>query len=277
MGGGHRTVHTDCEAAKAGYDNGTANVVKFNPHWVLATAMHQARTVPVLKVKAHPERFKNSAFYTTEDWGITFADTFAAGSGQDAVLTIQEALSIATKNMQYVLVYKEDDSVAADDILDRRDRMRLEGYIACRDRNRVERGLKAKWGDVNPGLGTTMLSKGMTPGIMGQSFIVRLMWAWHWIGYNRVKGPKAKVEDGACPLCGEFEDIEHILRSCKDPEMCRYRKETWKQLEQFLRFAVDGKVCSAADKIVAYAASDPVQAKKHKGKLAKREEKGKWN
>jgi hypothetical protein len=82
MGGEHRTIHTDCEAAKAAYDNGTANVVKFNPHWVLATAMHQARTVPVLKVKAHPERFKRSAFYTTEDWGITFADTFAAGDGQ---------------------------------------------------------------------------------------------------------------------------------------------------------------------------------------------------
>jgi len=123
---------------------------------------------------------------------------------------------------------------------------------------RVDRGLKVKWGSVNPGLGTTMLSKGMTPGIMGQSFIVRLMLAWHWIGYNRVKGPKAKVKDGACPLCGEFEDIEHILRSCKDPEMCRYRKETWKQLEQFLRFAVERTVCSAAEEIAAYAASDPV-------------------
>ena len=67
--GESRVVHTDCEAAKAAYDNGTAYVVKFNPHWVLATAMHQARTVPVLKVKAHPERFKKSAFYTTEDWG----------------------------------------------------------------------------------------------------------------------------------------------------------------------------------------------------------------
>jgi len=75
------------------------------------------------------------------------------------------------------------------------------------------------------------------------------------------------------PLCGEFEDIEHILRSYKDPEMCRYRKETWKQLEQLLRFAVDGTVCSAADEIAAYAASDPVQAEKHKVKLAKREEK----
>jgi len=141
--------------------------------------MHQARVVPVVKVKAHPERFKRSAFYTTEDWGITFADTFAAGNGQDAVLTLAEALSIATKSMKYVLVNKVDDSVAADDIVERRDRMRLEGYIACRDKNRVDRGLKAKWGSVNPGLGTSMLSKGMTPGVMGQSFIVRLMWAWH--------------------------------------------------------------------------------------------------
>ena len=103
------------------------------------------------------------------------------------------------------------------------------------------------------------------------------MWAWHWIGYNRVKGPKAKVEDGACPLCGEFEDIEHILRSCKDPEMCRYRKETWKQLEQFLRFAVDGTVGSAADEIAAYAASDSVQAEKHKANWRKGRRKGIWS
>jgi hypothetical protein len=43
--------------------------------------------------------------------------------------------------MKYVLVNKEDDSVAADDIVERRDRLRLEKYIACHDRNRVERGL----------------------------------------------------------------------------------------------------------------------------------------
>ena len=79
--GGSRTVHTDCEAAKGAYDNAAANVVKFNPHWLLATAMHQGRTVPVIKVKAHPERWKRSAFYNNEDWGITFADTFAGGRG----------------------------------------------------------------------------------------------------------------------------------------------------------------------------------------------------
>ena len=90
-----RAVHTDCEAAKAAYDNGTANLVKFNPHWVLATAMHQARTVPVFKVKAHPKRFKKLAFYTTEDWGITFADAFAAGKRHDRTLSLEDALAIA--------------------------------------------------------------------------------------------------------------------------------------------------------------------------------------
>ena len=239
--GGSRTVHTDCEAAKGAYDNAAANVVKFNPHWLLATAMHQGRTVPVIKVKAHPERWKRSAFYNNEDWGITFADTFAGGEGADVKLSLKNALGIATKSMRYLLVNKVDDSLAADDIVERRDKMRLADYVAARDRNRTERGLAAKWQAVNPGLGAMMLSKGMTPEVMGQSFIVRLMWSWHWIGYNRVKGPGALTSEGACPLCGEFEDLEHILRTCKDPEMCRYRKETWRQLEQFLRFAKEGQ------------------------------------
>ena len=111
---------------------------------------------------------------------------YAGGERVDVKLSLKNALGIATKSMRYLLVNKADDSLAADDIVERRDKMRLADYVAARDRNRMERGLAPKWQSVNPGLGAMMLSKGMTPGVMGQSFIVRLMWSWHWIGYNRV-------------------------------------------------------------------------------------------
>ena len=206
-------IHSDCEAAikiaKGGYSEGFSNSIG---------AWRLGDKVKVLKVSAHPERYRRHEMWSWDDKGIWTADRVASGmmEHEGRILASKWLKRISSRSV--LAIEEEDGTPFIGSVRERASRINMERYWIERDEWRAKDDLLPKWEGANLSLAFDLLRR--NGGLEDHSTMLRLASGKRW-DYSR-------HNDITCKACNEdFRGLRHPLLQCGNLKPQRKRKE-WK-------------------------------------------------
>jgi hypothetical protein len=174
--------------------------------------------VVVHKVKAHPERRKQTKEWDGADVGIWFADWIASGKNSEMMGEIEAGQVLKGVRENGRLLIAGDEGIARRLKVSRivSDK-RLEEYLKGRDEGRLAGGRRAKWEGLSFRRGAALMRR--RKGVEETAIVMRILYDKRW-DWNKGKW----AGRGECCHCSDPDGSrKHILFECENPKVVELR------------------------------------------------------
>ena len=210
------------------------------------------RQLPVLKVKAHPERRKALPQFTPLDAGIFLADKLAGDppsfekmGGRYRTVESADLLPVLTQGQLFTVVSDDDTGATIADLRHEVARSCCSDYLRRRDTFKFSDRFNPfyyRWTRTTPYLAGDVWT-GCADSIAMRALKVRLIWDKKWLRARSECSEEARV----CPICntGGAETLRHILLECDAPSLVEARANGLRRAHESLQEALGGQLPEA--------------------------------